>query len=63
MWEIFIRTCKSDLVELFSLRITNYLIDNFSIEMFKLEQNGRHNGHALILARSHVCDEFVKLHG
>ena len=34
---------KNDLVELFGLRTTNYLIDNCSIEMSKLQQNGRHN--------------------
>ena len=28
--------------------------------MFNLRQCG--NGHAFILAPSHVCDEFVKLH-
>ena len=32
-----------------------------SIEMWKLEQNGRHNGHAFILATCHFCDELVKL--
>ena len=33
---------ESDLVELFGLRTTNYLIDNCSIKMSKLQQNGRH---------------------
>ena len=54
---------ESDLVELFGLRTTNYLIDNCSIEMSKLQQNGRHNGHAFILALCHVCNELVKLNG
>ena len=54
---------KSDLVKLFGLRTTNYLIDNCSIEISKLQQNGKHNGHAFILAPSHVCNELVKLHG
>ena len=54
---------ESDLGEHFGLRTTNYLIDNCSIEMSKLQQNGKHNGHAFILAPCHVCDEFVKLHG
>ena len=31
--------------------------------MSKLQQNGRHNGHAFILVPCHVCDELVKLHG
>ena len=53
---------KSDLVEPFGLRTTNYLIDNCSIEMSKLQENGRHNGHAFILAPCHVCIELVKLH-
>ena len=38
---------ESDLVELFGLRTAKYLIDNCSIEISKLQQNGRHNGHAL----------------
>ena len=41
---------ESDLVELFGLMTTNYLIDNCSIEMSNLQQNGSHNGHAFILA-------------
>ena len=53
---------ESDLVELFGQRTTNYLIDNFSIEMSKVQQNGRHNDHAFILAPCHVCNELVKLH-
>ena len=53
---------KSDLVELFGLRTTNYLIDSCSIEMPKLQENGRHD-HAFILASCHVCNELVKLHG
>ena len=40
---------KSDL-EIFGIRTTNYLTDNRSIEMSKLQQNGRDNGHAFILA-------------
>ena len=36
-----------DLLELFGLRTTKSLVDNCSIEMFRLQQNGRHNGHAL----------------
>ena len=47
---------ESDLVKLFGLRATNYLID-------KLEQNGRHNGHAFILAPCHVSNELVKSDG
>ena len=31
--------------------------------MSNLQQNGSHNGHVFILARYHVCDELVKLHG
>ena len=31
--------------------------------MSKLQQNGRHDSDAFILARSHVCNELVKLHG
>ena len=54
---------ESDLVELFGLRTAKYLIDNCSIEISKLQQNGRHNGHAFILAPCHVCNELVKLHG
>ena len=54
---------ESDLVELFGLRTTNYLIDNCSIEMSKLQQKGRHNGHAFILAPCHVCNKLVKLRG
>ena len=54
---------ESNLVELFGLRTTNYLIDNCSIEMSKLQQNRRHNSHAFILAPSNVCNELVKLHG
>ena len=53
---------ESDLVKLVGLRTTNYLIDNCSIEMSKLQQNGRHNGHTFILAPCHVCNELVKLH-
>ena len=54
---------ESDLVKLFGLRATNYLIDNCSIEMSKLEQNGRHNGQAFILAPCHVSNELVKSDG
>ena len=54
---------ESELVELFGLRTTNYLIDNCSIEISKLQQNGRHNGHAFILAPCDVCNELLKLHG
>ena len=57
------KVTESDLVELFGLRSTNYLIDNCSIEMSKLQQNGRHNVHAFILALCHVCNEPLKLHG
>ena len=53
---------ETDLVQLFVLRTTNYLIDNCSIEMSNSQQNGRHNGHAFILASCHACDELVKLH-
>ena len=31
--------------------------------MSNLQQNGKHNRHAFILAPFHVCDELVKLHG
>ena len=31
--------------------------------MSNLQQNGRYNGQAFILAPRHVCDELVKLHG
>ena len=54
---------ESDLDKLFGLRKTNYLIDNCSFEMSKLQQNGRHNGHVFIIAACHVCNELVKLHG
>ena len=54
---------ETDLVELLGQRTTNYLIDNCSIEMSKLQQNGRHNGHAFILPPCNVCNELVKLHG
>ena len=54
---------ENDLGELFGLRKTNYLKDDCSIEMPKLQQNERHNGHAFILAPFHVCDELVKLRG
>ena len=54
---------ESELVEFFGLRTTNYLIDNCSIEISKLQRNGRHNGHAFILAPCDVCNELVKLHG
>ena len=54
---------ESDLAELFGQSAINYLIVNCSIEMFKSQQNGNDNGHAFILARYHVCNKFVKLHG
>ena len=54
---------ESDLVEPFGLRTANYLIDNCSIQMSNLQQNGKHNGHPFILAPCHVWDELVKLHG
>ena len=54
---------ESDLVELFGLRTTIYLIDNCSIETSKLQQNGRHNNRAFILAPCLVCNELAKLHG
>ena len=54
---------ESDLGELSDLRATKYLADNCSIEMSKLQQNGRFNGHAFVLATCHVCDKLVKLHG
>ena len=53
---------KSELVELFGLRTTTYLIDNCSIEMSKLQKNGRHNGHRFVLTPFRVCNELVKLH-
>ena len=43
-----------DLVKLFDLRTTNYLIDNCSFKILNLKQNGRHNCHAFILALCHV---------
>ena len=54
---------ESDLAKLFGLRKTNYLMDNFFIEMSKLQQNGRHNGHVFIPAPCHVYDDLAKLHG
>ena len=54
---------ESDLMELFGLRTTSYLLDNGSIEMPKLQQNGRHKDHGFILAPCHFCNELVKLHG
>ena len=54
---------ESDLMELFGLRTTSYLLDNCSIEMPKLQQDGRHKGHGFILAPCHFCNELVKLHG
>ena len=57
------RVTESDLGELFGLRTTNYLVDNCSIKMSKLQQNGRHNGHAFISASCHACDDLVKLNG
>ena len=53
---------ESDLVEASGLRTTNYLIDNCSIEMSKLQQNGRLNSNAFILAPCHVSNELVELH-
>ena len=41
----------------------NYLIGDCSIKMSKLQQNGRHSGHAFILATCHVCNELAKFHG
>ena len=52
---------ESNLVELLRLRTMNYLIDDCSIEMSKLQQNG--SGHAFILATCHVCNELAKFHG
>ena len=60
---LYEKVTEKDLVELFGLRITNYLTDNCSIKMSKIQQNRRHNGHAFILAYCHVCNELVKLHG
>ena len=51
---------ESDSGEFFGLRRTNCLKDNYSIEMSKLQQNGRHNVHEFALAPCHVCDELVK---
>ena len=53
---------ESNLGKPFPLRTTNCLIGNCSIEMSKLQQNERHNGHAFILTPRHVC-ELVKLPG
>ena len=53
----------NDLVELLGLRPTNYLTDNWFIEIYKLQQNKNYNGHAFTLAACHVCDDIVKLHG
>ena len=52
-----------DLGKLFVLRTTNYLNDNCPIKISKLQQNGRHNGHAFIWASRHVSDELVKFQG
>ena len=60
---LHVNVIESKWAELFVLKITNYLIDNCSIEKSKLLQNGRHNSHAFILALCHVCNELVKLHG
>ena len=48
----------------FQICISVPLIDNCSIKLPNLQQNGRHNGHAFILAPYHVCHVFLKkLHG
>ena len=52
---------ESDLGKLFGLRTTNYLIDNCSIKMSKLQQNGRQNCYAFIFTPCHVCDELVNI--
>ena len=54
---------ESDSVKLFDLRTAKYLIDNCSIEMSNLQQNGRHNDHEFIFASCHVCDGLAKLQG
>ena len=54
---------ESDLGKLFVLRTTNYLKDSCSIKISKLQQNGRHNGHAFIWAFCHVSDELVIFQG
>ena len=41
---------EKDLGEPFGLRTANYLKDNCSIEMPRLEQNRRQNAHEFILA-------------
>ena len=62
--ENFHETVKeSDLWKRFGLRTTNYIIDNYSIELPRLQWNRKHNGHAFFLAPFHACDELVKLHG
>ena len=48
---------ESDLGKLFGLKTMNYLLNNWSAEMSKLQQDGRHNGHAFILVPCHVSDE------
>ena len=53
---------ESNLVEVSGLRTTKYLIDDCSIEISKLQQNGKLNGNAFILAPCHIFNEFVKLH-
>ena len=43
------------------LRTTNYLQDNYSIEISQSQENGRRNYHAFILSHCHICRELVKL--
>ena len=49
--------------ELSDLRTTNYLQDNYSIEISQSQENGRRNCHAFILSHCHVCRELLKLQG
>ena len=55
MWEM----TESNLVEVSGLRTTKYLIDDCSIEISKLQQNGKLNGNAFILAPCHVFNELA----
>ena len=51
---------EEDIAELFGLRRTFYLSDNFFIEMPTVRKN---RNYAFITAPEHVCNEFIKLNG
>ena len=53
---------ESDLGELSDLRTTNYLVDNCSIEMSKLQWKIQWSCIYFNVC-CHVCDKLVKLHG